>query len=125
MIPELSFQVAKDLTVEERGGQRVSASPFICCGRWWEADPFASQPTLKIKARTSPQGRAGGAQHTAATNSIEMLLGLPPSLVPTVVATAEPTCFASSACNEMLLAPGWLFANVNVLQTLLLITQSH
>lgn len=47
---------------------------------------------------------------------------LSPSLVPSMVVVAVPACFASSACNELPLAPGWLFANVNLLQTLLLIT---
>lgn len=50
---------------------------------------------------------------------------LSPSLVPSMVATAVPAYFALSAFNELLLAPGWLFANVSLLQTLLLITQSH
>jgi len=48
-----------------------------------------------------------------------------PLPVPSMVAAAVPACFALRACNELLLAPGWLFANVNLLQTLLLITQSH
>lgn len=50
------------------------------------------------------------------------LLFYPPFLVP---AAAVPACFALNACNELLLAPGWLFANVNLPQTLLLVTQSH
>lgn len=45
-------------------------------------------------------------------------------LVPSMVAAAVPACFALSARNELLLAPGWLFANVNLLQTLLFISQS-
>lgn len=35
-----------------------------------------------------------------------------------------PACFVLSACDELLLAPGWLFANGNVPQRLLLISQS-
>ena len=50
---------------------------------------------------------------------------LSPSLVPAVVAAAVPACFALSACNESLLASGWLFASVNLLQALLLTTQSR
>lgn len=41
-----------------------------------------------------------------------------------MAATAAPACFVLSACDELLLAPGWLFANVNLPQPLLLISQS-
>lgn len=41
-----------------------------------------------------------------------------------MAATAAPACFVLSACEELLLAPGWLFANVNLPQPLLLISQS-
>lgn len=50
---------------------------------------------------------------------------LSPLLVPSMVAAAALACFALSVCTELLLAPGWLFANVNLPQPLLLINRSH
>lgn len=47
-----------------------------------------------------------------------------PSLVPAMAATAAPACFVLGACDELLLAPGWLLADGNLPQPLLLISQS-
>lgn len=47
-----------------------------------------------------------------------------PLMVPAMAATAAPACFVLGACDELLLAPGWLLADGNLPQPLLLISQS-
>lgn len=65
----------------------------------------------------------GAATLRAGSARGKLLCCFVPSLVLVMVAAAAvPACFALSTSNNLLLAPGRLFANVNLLQNLLLTT---
>lgn len=128
-MPELFFKVPEDLTDGESTGSWLPHSLAVRAGGRLPC----LHPSPPQKSNLGPHHReeqgVPGTLRKPSWSIMEMGLGmvrllcglalpgespsavLSPFLVP---AAAVPACFALNACNESLLAPGWLFANVNL-----------